>query len=562
MTWFSLAAIMRFGPLFSQGRLSRFAVVGAMVMAFSHLAFAQAGASYKAIAFTGQAAPGGEGYARLGLPKLGVDATVAFLDGVDDSGICRVIASSFGTVRLVEKAGDTTPEGGGTFSSFEAVSVALDGRVAFNGTAQIGETSQAGVWAEGSGVQVPDTLVDFGPVAFRAGSLFGLKSRVEIGRDLVLTDALSILSAKGANNALLAGQVLPSPAEDVKVKTIFDRSMYPDPFVEGYRAGTEVDVNESGKVALKVITTPAASPTPSTKQAIYVGLPNALKPVATTGDAAPGMTGFVMEDLSPRPSIASNDFVAFSATLSGEAEASSSAVFAGRPGALHPVVKAGDPVPGATGVVFDDVFSSVVINETGDVIFKARIRYPNEGTRDGIWIQRVSGGPVLIAVDGIQLPTPSGNQEVTAVDFAGPGTFNDLHQFVFRASFGDKDGIYLADTRATIPWVRVIYPRKARDRVTQDSDYTISGTAEDDTGVAKVEYTVQREKNGRQRLQATGKARHEKHFKAKSVPKLAKGDRSWKFRVPLSIGDNRIEVTATDKLGNVSEPLVLVIRRY
>jgi len=131
-----------------------------------------------------------------------------------------------------------------------------------------------------------------------------------------------------------------------------------------------------------------------------------------------------------------------------------------------------------------------------------------------------------------------------------------------RIAFGDKDGIYLADTRAVAPWVRVIYPRKARDRVTRDAVYTISGTAEDDTGVAKVEYTVQREKNGRQRLQATGKARQEKHFKAKSEPKLAKGDRNWKFLVPLSVGDNRIEVTATDRLGNVSEPLVLVIRRY
>jgi len=533
-------------------------------MAFSHAAFAQeAGASYQVLAFTGQSAPGGGIYSRLGLPKLGADGTVAFLDGLNESGTPRVVASSFGTVRLVEKADSATPEGDGTFSSFEAVSVAFDGRVAFNAMTQIGESSQAGVWAENSGVQVPDTLVDFGPAAFRAGSILGLKSRVESRyRDLASTDALSILGGKGANNALLAGDVLPSPAGEVKAKTIFDSSVYSDPFVEGYRAGTEVDVNESGNVALKVITTPAASPTPSTRQAIYAGLPNALKPVATTGDAAPGIAGFVMKDLSPRPSLASNDFVALSATLSGSQESSSTAVFAGRPGTLRPIVKAGDPVPGATGVVFDDVFSSVVINETGDVIFKARIRYPNDGTRDGIWIQRISGGPVLLAVDGIQLPTPSGDQEVTAVDFAGPGTFNDLHQFVFRATFGDKDGIYLADTRAVAPWVRVIYPRKARDRVTRDAVYTISGTAEDDTGVAKVEYTVQREKNGRQRLQATGKARQEKHFKAKSEPKLAKGDRNWKFLVPLSVGDNRIEVTATDRLGNVSEPLVLVIRRY
>jgi hypothetical protein len=531
-------------------------------MACAQAALAQAGASYKVVAFTGQPAPGGGVYADFGLPKLGADGTVAFLDGLGESGTPRVVASLSGTVRLVEKAGVGTPEGVGVFSSFDALSVAFDGRVAFNATAQVGEAFTMGVWAEGSGVQVPDTLVDFGPVAFRAGSVLGVKSRVESGQDLRATDALSILSAKGADNALLSGQVLPSPAGDVAVKTILDGSMDSDPFAEGYRAGTEVDVNEAGKVALKVITTPSASPTPSTKQAIYAGAPHALKPVATTGDAAPGIAGLEMEDLSPRPSLASNGFVAFSATLT-DGESTSSAVFAGLPGALHPVVKAGDPVPTApAGVVFDDVFSSVAVNETGDVVFKARIRYPNLGTRDGIWIQRASGGPVLIAIDGIPLPTPSGARIVTAVDFAGPGTFNDLHQFVFRATFATGDGIYLADTRAVAPWVRVIYPRRARDRVTRDAVYTISGTAEDDTGVAKVEYTIQREKNGRERLKATGKARHEKHFKAKSEPKLAKGDRRWSFRLPLAIGDNRVTVTATDKLGNVSEPLVLVIRRY
>jgi hypothetical protein len=547
------------------GRVSRFAVVGAVMMAFSQALHAQAGASYQLVAFTGQAAPGGGTFAHFGLPKLGADGTVAFLDGVDESGTPRVVASYFGTLRLVGKAGAGTPEGDGTFADFSAVSVAFDGRVAFNGSADLpNEATRFGIWGEGVGAQVPDTLYDFGPVAFRAGSILGLKSQVADPsslQSLTKVDALSILGAKGADNVLLAGQTLPSPAGVVAVKTILDGSVYPDPFVEGYRAGTEVDVNESGHVALKVLTTPTASPTPSTRQAIYSGPRADLKSVAVSGDAAPGLADAVLADLSPRPSMASNDSVAFSATTM-EGESSSSAVFAGRPGALHPVVKAGDSVPGAPGVVFDDVFSSVVINETGDVIFKARIRYPNFGTRDGIWIQRVSGRPVLIAADGIQLPTPSGNQEVTAVDFAGPGTFNDLHQFVFRATFDSGDGIYLADTRATIPWVRATYPRKARDRVTRASVYTISGMAEDDTGVAKVEYTIQREKNGRKRLKATGKARHIKHFKARSIPKLAKGDKRWSFRVSLSIGDNRIEVVATDRLGNVSEPLVLVIRRY
>jgi len=531
-------------------RLIGFWAAGLMAVVLP--AFGQAGASYDVVAFTGQPAPGGGQYSNFGLPKLGADGTVAFIDGIDaEFGTPRVVASFFGKPRLVAQAGQAAPESGMTYDSFSAVSVAFDGRVAFNGTTT-GRGFSVGIFGENVSLALPTSFVDFGPAAFRAGNLVAIKGEQATGAES-FAEVLGLVNGQGATTPLVEGQTLPGRSGNVLVRRIFQGS---EGGADAYDslAGTTVDANESGNVALKVLTTPGPSPTPFTVQNLYAGAPSALKRVATEGEPAPAMPGAYLNDLSPHPSIASDGHVAFSATIYDNSESSSTAVFAGFPGALQPIVRGGDAVPTTNGVTFHDVFGPAVVNETGDVIFKAVILYPNGGTREGIWIQRRSGGPVLIAANGVSLPTPSGNQVATSVDFAGPGTFNDLHQFVFRASFASGEGIYLADTRAVIPWVRVSYPRKPRDRVTKENSITIRGTAEDDTGIAKVEYTVQRDAKSR------GKTR--KKGKKVTFHKLAKGDKFWRFEVPLVMGINRISVTATDKLGNVSEPLVLRILRY
>jgi hypothetical protein len=164
---------------------------------------------------------------------------------------------------------------------------------------------------------------------------------------------------------------------------------------------------------------------------------------------------------------------------------------------------------------------------------------------------------VLIAISGINLPTPAGMREVTDVDFAGPGSFNDLHEFVFRASFDDGQGIYVADTRPGAPTVQIAKPAKPRDRVTQNSKILVAGTAADDTGVAKVEYTVAREVSASKRH---GNKRGKKLVTSRT--KLAKGSASWNFKVPLSMGLNLISIVATDQLGNQSEPYQVRVLRY
>lgn len=534
------------------------------VLASSSLFAQQMGASYRLLAFTGQTAPGGGEFGNLNAPVIGADGTVAFTGGYfnGETFLPAVFAGRANSLRLVAKAGQSAPGGSGeVYSSFESVSVGPDGNVAFNASTSVPFSESEpieGIYVEGRGeFSFPD-FTDFaglGPVSFRAGSFLALKGSV-YGEFEGTVGALLQVTSSGVKRLVEADKIIPQSSPAAYALEVFDSYPYGEFFSWG--VGQAVDASESGSVALKLRVGPSPSFTPPPVQAIYAGKPGALKPVARSGDPAPGLaSSFVLGDLSPAPSIASNNLLAFGARYEDvTAESSYSAVFSGSAGALRPIVKSGDPVPTASGVVFEDVSQAAVVNETGDVVFKATIRYPNETSRQGIWIQRQSGSPVLIAVSGIKLPTPTGERIVSSVDFAGPATFNDLHQFVFRARFSNgestEDGIYVADTRPLIPWVRVSYPRKARDRVTRAASITIRGQALDDTGIEKVEYTAER----------TGKKRGKAKSKTRRVAKLAKGDRHWSFRVPLALGNNRISVTATDKLGNVSEPLVLVILRY
>ncbi len=538
-------------------------------LATAAAAFAQMGASYRFVAFTGLIGPAGVPYQAFGLPTIGEDGTVAFFESesrqLDVNP--RVFAERLGVTRIVATLEQTAPGTNATFAQFTAVSVASDGRVAVNARLVPfeAESSQPGVSVEGGGtfgLTGNTSFLDLGPASFRAGRELYVKGNRDFGNETI-TPLAAGLSAKGLNPLVTVGEKLPGPGESALYVSAVNgnESITYEGDISG--VGDIIDATETGAVALKVKTSPSPSNTPAPLQTIYAGKPGDLRFVARSGDMAPALPSFYLSDLSPAPSIAGQDRLAFAASLTfvdgnatGTPGVRPSAVFAGRIGELAPILVAGAKVPTTSDVVFSDLSLGAVTNETGDVVFKAKILYTNGGVRTGFWIKRADGDPVLLAVDGMELPTPGGNRTVDHVDFAGPGTFNGLHQFAFRARFSNGDGydegIYLADTRAMIPWVRVSYPRQARDRVTRAASITIRGVAIDETGIDKVEYTVLAEKK------RGGKA----PTKRRLVPRLAKGDRKWEFTVPLALGINRIAVTATDKLGNVSEPLFLAILRY
>jgi hypothetical protein len=531
------------------------AAAALLIGGFSAPAQAQVGSTYKLVAFTGEASPDGGTYYTFGNPTIGADGSVGFVDNDSrgDRSISKVFAGQPGSLRLVVSSGDKVPGINlGSFSDFQSVSVSKDGRVAINAGVN-NDGYFTGIWAETSDGLVlagyegsfDPSISALGPVAFRSGAISAKGQSTPPENQS--TDALFVGAAGSPlSTALTSGQIIGGQ----RLQTIYDTSD------ESNSVGPFVDANESGAVAFKAVASPSASPAP--KKVIYAGSPTAPSPVATQGDAAPGLDGVEYADPSTQPSIAPNGLVAFSSTLNSET-GPDSAVFSGAPGAISAVAVQGTTVPTTTNVTFGRL-SNAVVNSTGDVIFRATIQYPNETSRTGIWLQRKTGPAVLIAVSGISLPTPTGLREVTSVDFAGPGTFNDLHEFVFKASFGDDDqeeGIYVADTRPGAPIVHIALPARPRDRVTTKSNILVAGSATDDTGIEKVEYTVTRE------VSASKRNAHKRGKRFVTTrPKIAKGSESWNFQIPLSMGLNLISITATDKLGNVSPPYQVRVLRY
>ncbi len=540
-------------PTSLAGRATFVAAIAIFFWGLSRSAEAQ-GASYRIVAFTGQSAPGGGTYDHFGAPRIGADGTIGFVevDSRGDGNTSKIYAGLPDVLRLVVSSGDPSPGAnlnGGVFQDFQSVSLSKDGLVAFNaGVSRDGYIK--GIWAETAGglKWVADdascesgglSISALGPVGFRSG-LIGAKGEESPDRTF---DVLFFGASGSLTDVLKEDQTL----EGKRLRKIYDTSPCPN------SVGTVVDVNESGTVALKMTVSPLPSPTPT--EAIYAGAPGAPNAVAVQNAAAPGLSDSSYGHLSDKPTIAANGLVAFSSTLNSQG-GPASAIFSGFPGAIAPQVLQGATVPTTTDVTFGPL-SDAVVNSTGDVIFRAVIEYPNETSRTGIWIQRKTGPAVLVAVSGINLPTPAGLREVTSVDFAGPGSFNDLHEFVFRASFGDDEGIYVADTRPGAPIIFIAQPSRPRDRVTTKSSILVAGIATDDTGIDKVEYTVAHE------VSAAKRAAHKrgKRFITSRV-KLARGEANWNFKVPLTMGLNLISITATDKLGNVSEAYKVRILRY
>lgn len=516
------------------------AVVAALVPL--HEGHAQ-GATYRAVALSGQSAPGGGTFAGFGAPRINPDTNLVF-PGYLQSELSVIIAGAPGSFRLVVSSNDMGSGDG--FASFGNPSISTQGLVGFP-VVTFGETGGESLWMETRpGVQLvkADDGGSYGGAAFRAGPLFGAKESATFQE----TPATLYLGTAGNMAPVLRdGDSAPGFPAGSTIDELFSFSSY-DLFNE---VGPTVDVNESGVLAAKVRVLPSPSPSPVPVDVIYSGKPANLGVVAQQGAVVPGLGGIIYDHLSSAPSIASNGLIAFSAMLSDR----SFAVIAGTPGNLAPIVRSGSLVPTTTDVYFS-FFDRAVINKTGDVIFGAGITYPNESTRYGIWIKRLTQDPVLIAISGIQLPGPDGDVDISYVEFAGPGSFNDGHQFTFLAGTGAGDAIFIADTRPGTPWLRLTNPRNRLGQVTTASVVRIAGKAMDDSGIAKVEYSVEPQGADATKKKKKRAARRKRRFRA------AQGDEFWSFRVPLALGRNRITVVATDKQGHVSEPLKFTMIRY
>ncbi|MDD5201177.1 MAG: hypothetical protein PHC88_15405 [Terrimicrobiaceae bacterium] len=538
------------------GRRAIWILAAGVIAATLAPAWSQGGATYGIVAFSGQGAPGGGNFYAFDAPRIGQNGAVAFASLLASEGDGhRVFAGLPGALQLIAALNQPAPGLEATFTTFSGVTINSLGGAAFDAVALGGDTTISGIWAgklalgihAGGGLNgVPGYLVtDVGPPSFN--SLNQLAAKVGLTASFeTLTDinsALAVGLPGVLHSALAVGDAAPGFPFGTKVVDLFDDR---DP------ANDRVDQNDAGTLVFRAGVSAQPGPTPAQTGVLYVGAPGQFQPVAVENAPAPGIAHGLFSGLHADPSISSDGKVAFVADLSADSEDSidvpNQAIFEGTPGTLHPIVRSGDSVPGAPGVVFSNLFRAGV-NATGDVVFLANITYPNHATRRSLWVQRASGPPVLLAASGVSLDTPSGSKEALGVDFAGPGAFNDLNQAVFEASFANGRGIYLADTRPGPPVVTVTTPGQPKKFVTMSRKILVAGIAEDPTGVARVEYSVKSEK------QPAGKSR--------SIPvRLAKGSTNWSFKVPLTLGRNRISITATDRLGNRSDPVQLIVLRY
>lgn len=515
---------------------------------------AQMGSSYRIIAFTDQSAPGGSAYASFLVPRIAQNGAVGFASWLASESQ-GVFAGQPGSLQRITGTDESAPGTSGlVFSSFSSVTLNASGTPAFLAEA-FGEVGVPGLWAGGSslglfaddGIGISSAFVqEIAAPSFAAGNRIAAKVSLLFLSESV-GSALAVGTPGNMQAVLAEGDSAPGFTNGETISSLYED----DP------TNDRVDQNDSGLLAFKAEVRPSATPSPF--EVIYAGKTTNLKPVAVQKNAAPDIANAVYKGFQADPSLSSDGKIAIVAELAQSntngASVPSRAIFAGTPGALHPVVRDGDSIPGRPDATFTNL-AHACVNETGDVVFKADILYANFATRPSVWVKRIDGDPILIAASGVTFDTPSGAQVATDVDFAGAGAFNDLHEAVFTAAFASGSGVYIADTRPLIPWLRLSSPRKRRDFVTTDNFVILKGTAQDETGIAKVEYSV------------TRIVRNRKHGMKRRIVrmttpvKLAKGDRVWSFRVPLAMGRNLITITATDKLGNVSEPLQVVMLRY
>lgn len=511
------------------------------------------GSSYRYVAYTGQSIPGGTAlYSTFDVPRIGQNGAVAFVASLD-SLLSGVFAGQPGNLGLVALQGGSAGGGFITFASFSNIAVNSAGDTSFQ-TVLSADGSVGALWSgnSGLGIEAGDVLGNFAntvvgslaPPSLNAGNRLAAKLSLNLATNFgqSTTSALAVGAAGAMSAVLKAGDAAPGIANGTIV-SLYDSDV-PD--------NDRPDQNDSGTIVFYATVTQDGGQT--SFGVLYGGQVGNFKPIAIEGQAAPGIADALYSFIHEDPSVSSDGKIAFVADLSSDSQTvsvPSQAVFAGEAGALAPIVRTGDTVPTTTNVVFSDI-TRACVNETGDVVFLASMLYPNQTTRPSIWVQRRTGDAVLVAASGVPFDTPSGSQEATDVNFAGPGAFNDLHEIAFEASFANGSGIYLADTRPGAPVITVSTPRRPRDFVTMQRFISVRGLAIDDTGVAKVEYTVQSTST---RHRGKGRLRH-------SIAQRAKGNAAWSFQVPLAMGRNEIAITATDKLGNVSRPYRLVVLRY
>jgi hypothetical protein len=180
-------------------------------------------------------------------------------------------------------------------------------------------------------------------------------------------------------------------------------------------------LNECGQVAFRAFT--------SGGQGVFVTRGGTLQAVARTGDPVPDCAAMFAS--FGNPGLNDQDEVAFLGSFGG-----TQGVFATCAGQLSKLAQTGDPVPGSgSDERFTDFDGSIpLLNNAGDVAFRGLF----DGG-EGIFVAR-SGELRVVARTG--QPVPDTNLGETFEGFSSP-VLNDAGEVAFRAAFGVGSGIFL-----------------------------------------------------------------------------------------------------------------------
>jgi hypothetical protein len=311
--------------------------------------------SFTAIASPGQTAPAGGTYTGLfENPEISFDGQVAFAAELS-SAFAGVFLYSNQTVTNVALSGQTAPGVAVPFYQFNnSPNISNGGLVTF-----VANTGGPG---------------NLGPTGIWTGSVGSLQ--------LV---ASSISAAPGAG----AGATFAS----------FNSSVPP--------------VNRDGQLAFRASLQLSGAVTSANDTGIWTNLSGSLQLVAREGNQAPGMpAGVKYGDFgggqsTNDPVLNNQGIIAFPATLTGSTV--SDAIFGGTPGALAPLVLAGQPVAGLPASITTLGFYDLDMNASGQIVFYASLSGSqlNQFDSNAILAYNPGNGVSLVAWGGQAIPGTS-----------------------------------------------------------------------------------------------------------------------------------------------------------
>lgn len=127
----------------------------------------------------------------------------------------------------------------------------------------------------------------------------------------------------------------------------------------------------------------SGSPLPLEDFAIVSDASGTVETIAATGSVPPGAPDATFNQLDLNPAMNASGKVAFVSSLTAADPFAKSGIWAGTPGSLEMLARAGSPAPGTDGKTFQRFLSPVEINEAGQVAWWATLA---SGGGAGVWV--------------------------------------------------------------------------------------------------------------------------------------------------------------------------------